>query len=88
MVEQRAYSSLKPPEQGQDPRMGAVDFVALTKARSMLTILLATCQQTLLALEAADNVLDKDMTDDLRRMIARSEDELQALNEKLDHRPT
>jgi hypothetical protein len=66
--------------------MGAVDFVSLTKARSMLTILLATCQQTLLALEAADNVLDTDMTNELRRMIARSEDELRALNEKLDNR--
>ena len=63
--------------------MAAVDVVALTKARSMLIILLATCNQTLLALEAADNVLDTDMTDDLRRMIARSETELAALNEKL-----
>ena len=68
---------------GQDARVAAVDFVALTKARSMLLILLATCQQTLLALEAAANALDTDMTDDLRRMIERSERELEALNEQL-----
>ena len=49
----------------------------------MLIILLATCQQTLLALEAAANVLDTDLTSDLRDMIARSEDELKTLNEKL-----
>ena len=49
----------------------------------MLLILLATCQQTLLALEAAANALDTDMTDDLRRMIERSERELEALNEQL-----
>lgn len=42
--------------------------MALTKARSLLTILLATCEQTLLALDAAANVLDTDMTEDLRRM--------------------
>jgi hypothetical protein len=66
--------------------MAAVDFVALTKARSMLVILLATCQQTLLALEAADNVLDTELTTDLRRMIARSERELKALTEQLSSR--
>jgi hypothetical protein len=46
-------------------------------------ILLATCQQTLLALEAAANVLDTDLTSDLRAMIARSEGELETLTEKL-----
>ncbi len=63
--------------------MAALDFVALTKARSMLIILLATCHQTLLALEAAANVLDTDLTSDLREMIARSERELEALDERL-----
>jgi hypothetical protein len=57
--------------------------MALTKARSLLVILLATCEQTLLALDAAGNVLDTDMTEDLRQMIARSQGELAAVNEKL-----
>lgn len=63
--------------------MAVRDVMALTKARSLLTILLATCEQTLLALDAAANVLDTDMTEDLRRMIARTEDELVALNDQL-----
>ena len=46
--------------------------MALTKARSMLLILLATCRQTLTALDAAGNVLDSEMAEDLRRMTARS----------------
>lgn len=46
-------------------------------------LLLATCQQTLLALEAAANELDTDMTDDLTAMIARSERELEVLVEKI-----
>jgi hypothetical protein len=62
--------------------MAAIDFVALTKARSLLIILIATCQETLLALDAAGNVLDTAMADDLRRMIARSEGELETLNKK------
>jgi hypothetical protein len=59
------------------------DLGALRKARSLLLILLATCQETLLALEAAANVLDTAMTSDLRAMIARSENELRVLNEKI-----
>ncbi len=61
----------------------AKDLVALTKARSMLLILLATCQETLTALDAAGNVLDVEMANDLRRMIARSETELEALTAQL-----
>lgn len=61
----------------------ADDLVALTKARSMLLILLATCRETLTALDAAGNELDVEMTEDLRRMIARTEDELEVLTEKL-----
>jgi hypothetical protein len=56
----------------------------LTKARSLLVILLATCHETLLALEAAGNVFDTQLTDDLRRMIERSEDELRVITEKRD----
>ena len=46
-------------------------------------LLLATCQQTLLALEAAANDLDTDMTEDLTAMIARSERELDVLVAKI-----
>lgn len=56
---------------------------ALVKARSMLLILLATCETTLLALDAAANVLDIDMAQDLRRMIARTQDELAVMDKKL-----
>ena len=43
---------------------------SLRKARSLLMILLATCRETQLALEAAANVLDTDLTRDLEAMIA------------------
>ena len=45
---------------------------ALKRARSLLLILLATCNETLLALEAAANLLDTDLTADLSKMIDRS----------------
>jgi hypothetical protein len=61
----------------------AEDIAALTKARSMLILLLATCQQTLLALQATANILDTQLTDDLAAMVERSEAELVALNQKL-----
>jgi hypothetical protein len=50
----------------------------------MLIVLLATCKQSLLALEAAANALDTDLTKDLATMIARSETELVALNAKIE----
>jgi hypothetical protein len=59
------------------------ELAALTKARSLLLLLLATCKETLLALEAAANTLDTDLTSDLRAMIERSEAELAALNAKI-----
>ena len=59
------------------------NLAALKQARSLLLLLLATCQQTLLALEAAANDLDTDMTDDLTAMIARSEQELEVLDAKI-----
>jgi hypothetical protein len=61
-----------------------MDLVELRKARSMLVLLLATCQQTLLALEAAGNVLDSDLTEDLSAMIERSEAELARLKVKIE----
>lgn len=62
----------------------ADEAATLTKARSMLILLLATCQQTLIALEAAANVLDTKLTADLKAMIARTEDELKAVNRKIE----
>jgi hypothetical protein len=59
----------------------------LTQARSMLMLLLATCRQTEMALQAAANALDTDLTDLLGAMIKRTEDELVALTEKIDALP-
>jgi hypothetical protein len=59
------------------------DIASLTKARSLLMLLLATCKETQLALEAAANVLDTDLTTDLVAMIERSEAELIALTAKI-----
>jgi hypothetical protein len=64
------------------PGMAEADLAELTRARSMLMILLATAKETLLALEAVSNVLDTDLTDDLRAMISRSERQLEALGQK------
>jgi len=61
-----------------------MDLAELKKARSMLLLLLATCQQTLLALEATGNVLDTDLTEGLSAMIERSETELAHLKDKID----
>ena len=63
--------------------MPVEDVMALTKARSLLVILLATCEQTLLALDAAGNVLDSGMIEDLRRMIGRTQGELDLVNGKI-----
>lgn len=59
------------------------DIAGLTKARSLLLLLLATCKETQLALEAVGNTLDIELTKDLGDMIARSESELRALNAKI-----
>jgi uncharacterized protein involved in exopolysaccharide biosynthesis len=61
----------------------AENLAALKQARSLLVLLLATCHQTLLALEAAANDLDIDMTGDLKAMIGRSERELEVLVAKI-----
>jgi hypothetical protein len=63
------------------------DLAALTKARSLLMLLLATCKETQLALEAAANALDTDLTADLGAMIERSEAELVELNAKIKALP-
>lgn len=53
----------------------------------MLILLLATCKQTQIALEAAANALDTDLTHDLGAMIERTEVELGALTEKIEALP-
>jgi hypothetical protein len=67
---------------GEEARVSD-DVVALVKARSLLIILMATCRETLLALDATGNLLDVDLASDLRRMIVRSETELTELTAKL-----
>jgi uncharacterized protein involved in exopolysaccharide biosynthesis len=55
----------------------------LTQARSMLMLLLATSQQTQIALEAAANALDTQLTKDLGSIIERTERELEVLQKKI-----
>ena len=50
-------------------------------------LLLAACKQADVALQAAANALDTDLTNDLSRMIERSERELVALNVKINALP-
>jgi hypothetical protein len=63
------------------------ELATLTQARSMLILLLATCKQTQIALEAASNVVDTDLTHDLELMIERSEAELATLSDKIQTLP-
>ena len=60
------------------------DLSRLTQARSLLILLLATCKQTQLALDAASNVLDTTLSRDLNMMIERSEGELKELNARIE----
>ena len=50
----------------------------------MLVLLLATCKQTQLALDAVANELDTKLTQDLGLMIDRTEAELRALTTKIE----
>jgi hypothetical protein len=59
----------------------------LTQARSLLILLIATCKQTQLALEAASNILDTELTRELGAMIERTEDELAALTKRIQALP-
>ena len=53
----------------------------------MLILLLAACKQTHTALGAAANALDTDLTNDLSKMVERTEAELDALVEKINALP-
>lgn len=66
---------------------GVEDRAKLVQARSMLMLLLATCKQTRVALEAAANALDADLTGDLAMMIERTEGELVTLTDKIQALP-
>ena len=55
----------------------------LVQQRSMLIILIAACSTARTAFEAADNVVDQQLLEDLVKMIERSEQELEKLNERI-----
>jgi hypothetical protein len=63
--------------------MAKETLATLPNARSMLILLLATCKETLPALEAAANALDTDLTASVRTLIERSETELGVLTQKI-----
>jgi hypothetical protein len=60
-------------------------MVSDTQKRSMLTILLAACETTLDAFQAADNQLDRELVADLERVIERTRGELEAFPKKPRH---
>jgi hypothetical protein len=49
---------------------------------ALLTILLATCERSLEAFQAAGNTLDDDFVSDLERIIARTRGELDTLSSR------
>ena len=55
----------------------------LIRDRALLVLLIAASERALEAFQASNNILDRGFVDDLTRIIARSHDELEALNEKL-----
>ena len=55
----------------------------LLQQRSMLMILIAACSTARTAFEAADNSIDTQLLEDLGKMIARSEQELEKLNARI-----
>lgn len=56
----------------------------LVQQRSMLMILIAACSTARTAFQAADNIVDKQLLDDLVAMIERSEQELERLNRQIE----
>ena len=58
----------------------SLSITELVSQRSMLVILIAACTSARSAFEAADNVVDAQLCEDLNRMIERSESELEKLN--------
>ena len=56
----------------------------LVRQRSMLVILIAACTSARTAFEAANNLVDAELCEDLSRVIARSEAELKKLTSAID----
>jgi hypothetical protein len=56
----------------------------LVRVRSMLVILHAICEQTVETLEAVETDLHSQLTQDLRKVIDRTESELASLRETLE----
>ena len=55
----------------------------LLQQRSMLMILIGACETARTAFQAADNVVDRQLLEDLAAMIDRSEQELEKLNQRI-----
>jgi hypothetical protein len=58
----------------------------LRNARSLLIVLLAAARQTRPALDGAAHVLETDIADDLERIAACAEREIQSLNDAIEER--
>jgi hypothetical protein len=58
----------------------SLSITELVSQRSMLVILIAACSSARTAFEAADNVVDAELREDLNRMIDRSQAELEKLS--------
>ena len=67
----------------QDMTRHMDELSRLKQARSLLMLLMATCKETQLALDAVGNLLDTRLTTDLGAMIERSEGELRELAAKI-----
>ena len=63
----------------------SLSITELVSQRSMLVILIAACTSARTAFEAAGNVVDVQLLEDLNRMIERSESELVKLNLAISH---
>jgi hypothetical protein len=61
----------------------AEDTVSLIQARTMLIVLLATCQQAEHSIATAEYAIDPGLANDLRGLISRLEREVASLNSKL-----
>lgn len=59
----------------------------LVQQRSMLLILIAACKTAQTAFQAARNPVDAGLLEDLDRMILRSEQELESLNDQIRDAP-
>jgi hypothetical protein len=55
----------------------------LKQQRALLVILIATCDRALEAFQAVDNDYDAGFVGELERIMARSRDELDVLNERI-----